>query len=115
MLGKRNSPHQLLIGDGDSRVQTCLVPAVVPSARQSFRVLIGQHRAIRLHHCQRSEILGTNDGQVTPSAFPIPTDRDNQSSAAYLGGDELEAGELPPRLVFDDFGNLWVGLGKGSV
>lgn len=35
--------------------------------------------------------------------------------STYLGSDELETGELSPRLILDDLGDLGVGLGEGLV
>lgn len=35
--------------------------------------------------------------------------------SAHLGSDELETGELSPRLILDDLGNLGVSLGEVGV
>lgn len=65
-----------------------LVSSIVSGTRKTLGVLVGEHGAVGLHDGQRGQVLGSN---------------------------ELQTGELPPSLIFDDLGNLWVSLGEGSV
>lgn len=65
-----------------------LVTTVVSCAWETFRVLVGEHGAVGFHNSQGGQVLGSN---------------------------ELEAGELSVRLIFDDLVDLWVGLGQGLV